>query len=221
MEVIKKKKETQTEVYKKIKEVAEENGFDKDNSSMLTLLLRPGSTMREKQLLKKVDELLSPLNRTYMAVVEPVLGEPELYNNAGYYYHENKPWYHVHILIQEFGLELRGLSTQWFNIVGKSSKRLFHCSHVKDSICATINYMTKWFEEKRDGYPQYHIHQHQQEEQHAELTIPYKPTEEILKQVEVKLPIWKRVFNKKSFSRVVSISWICFSLLLSSIRKLE
>lgn len=222
MEVISMRKETQKEVYNKIKEVVEYHGFKKENSSMITLLLQPGATDREEQLLKKVHRLLAPLNRTYAAVVEPVVGEPEIYELAEYYYHEHKPWFHVHILIQEEGKELRSLSSEWFKIIGKSTKRLFHCSHIKDSIASTVNYMTKYFEAKRDGNPCYHIYQVEQIDKYEEPTNDLVEAKEpVTVGTEPKVYKWFPWLKKKHAMKVLTISWICVSVFLSTIRKLE
>lgn len=143
---------TKTEAYLELKGLCDKYGFNKSNSSFLTLLLPPNSEIRQEAFLHLVKKLLHGFE--CIISIEPVVGFSETYANAHFKeYKDNLPFCHAHIIIKEKKYEVRVLKDDWFKLVGSSKKRLFHCTHLRETITSALDYMTKYFEKKYNASP--------------------------------------------------------------------
>lgn len=134
---------------------AQEHGIKTDNSATVTLLFKPGALCSIKEVQSKVELYLSNIKTPAVASIEPVLTErgeslPNLYRYAGFKNFELLPLYHVHILLIENKYEIREQRKKWERIIKCKRKNLFQCKYIETSIRQTTNYITKFFEEKRE-----------------------------------------------------------------------
>ena len=141
-------------VYKKFIDHCEEQVFKLDSSSELSLLVPAGMYISQQELLEMVEKFLEGFE--CIIVIEPVTKFSDCLLKAGYReYYDDLPSYHAHILIKEEKYEVRQLKEKWFELVGKSKKRLFHCEPILKTIPRYIHYITKFFEDKYDANPIY------------------------------------------------------------------
>ncbi len=134
---------------------AQKHGIKTDNSATVTLLFKPGALCSIKEVQSKVELFLSNIKTPAVASIEPVLTErgeslPNLYRYAGFKNFELLPLYHVHILLIENKYEIREQRKKWGRIIKCKRKNLFQCKYIETSIHQTTNYITKFFEEKRE-----------------------------------------------------------------------
>jgi hypothetical protein len=140
------------EIYRSFKSHCNVHGFSEENSSSLTLLVPAGTIISQGGLLNKLKKFLEGFE--CIIVVEPVIGLSDCLLKAGFKkYDDILPPFHVHVLIKEEKYEVRNLRDNWFALVGKSKKRLFHCEPVRETLSVYINYITKYWEEDRPGTP--------------------------------------------------------------------
>lgn len=141
-------------VYKEFKKHCEEYGFVEANSSSLTLLAPAGITIGEAEFLKLVKEFLN--GHECIVLIEPVTVLSDCLFRAGYkIYNDDLPQFHAHILIKDEKNHVRNLKEKWFDLVGASKKRLFHCEPIRTTILTYLDYITKFLEDKNDAKPTY------------------------------------------------------------------
>ncbi len=144
--------EPNVRAYKFIKDYCHANGLTKENLSMMTLLLPPGSVLRDHELMMLVERLLYKVEAKYIICIEPVLNNKDLYRKAGFNdYKDDLPWFHAHVLIEDQRLDMVSLRREWNLIVNSSNKKLFLCTPLESSLCTAMNYVVKFLEKQREG----------------------------------------------------------------------
>ncbi|HTO37601.1 MAG TPA: hypothetical protein VL021_04190 [Brumimicrobium sp.] len=157
-------------VYKEFKKHCEEHGFVKENSLELSLLVPAGTPVCKEELHKLVERFLE--GHEAIIVIEPVTKLTDCLLRAGYkQYSDDLPQYHVHILIKDENIHVGKLKEKWFELVGASKKRLFHCEPIRKEILDYLHYITKFFEDKYDAKPIYSFLIKKEEEQKKEVEI--------------------------------------------------
>jgi hypothetical protein len=155
---MKNKKQNQKEVYEIIKRTMIERGFQKDNTTVLTLLLPLNDLSNHSQLMRKVRRLFRDHELDIITVIEPVI-EPKgsspfrpKYYSSRYYHNINKflPMYHAHVIVRAAPEEICQMKSEWSRIVKSKRDELFRCEPIKKSIPELVNYVTKYWEEKRN-----------------------------------------------------------------------
>lgn len=149
-------KRDKNEVYKVVMDFCQENSFTKENSSFVTLLLPPGNFSTEQEVKIYLNSLVQEFDAPAIISIEPVipgndLGTMSLLKMYGKYRTELLPFYHAHILVKDDCLDSIVLRNKWNEIVGSKLQKLFRFGPVEKSIREVVNYITKFFEEKRGG----------------------------------------------------------------------
>jgi len=141
-------------VYKELLDHCDEHNFILNKSSELTLLVPVGSMMSKVKLLEMIEKFLEGFE--CIIVIGPISKFSNCLLRAGYKEHyDNLPPYYANILIKEEKYEVRQLKEKWFELVGKSKKKLFHCEPIVTTIPNYLNHITKDFEDKYETKPIY------------------------------------------------------------------
>jgi len=163
---MKRKKETQRVVYKRLMDTLEQQGFNKFNTCVLTLQLPINCLIKDKPFMNRINKLMKPLSVDYIAVIEPVLEtdgkntfRPNYYKTR-YYQNLNKilPMYHAHVIVKMTPEEMMKHKATWLKLCRSKQGCLFHCEPIKKTTSQLVNYVTKFYEDKRDFTPIHFIH---------------------------------------------------------------
>lgn len=158
-----KLKTEQQQVYNKIKNAMEKHRFEKWRTTVLTLLLPLNDFAKIGTLERRIRRLMNGKEFDYICVIEPVIIKegfdpfrPKLYSNR-YYQNSNKflPIYHAHLIVKAEPESLRDLKVEWQKIVRNKNSVLFRCEAQKKTTRELVNYLTKYYEEKRDSQPHF------------------------------------------------------------------
>jgi hypothetical protein len=198
-------------VYNVFKRHCKEHGFILKNSSELSLLVPAGMCIGKQELLEMVEKFLEGFE--CIIVVEPVTKFSDCLLRAGYkQYHDDLPPFHVHVVVKEEKYEVRQLKEKWFELVGKSKKRLFHCEPIRKGILEFLNYITKFFEDKYDANPIYNFLIKKVEQPKEEVEICHDEPVTILSRIKKTA---KSLFQKSKVSRFLYKFFICAMLLIT------
>lgn len=160
-----KKQLTQMEVYQEIKNAMVIAGFDKANTSVVTLQLPLNDFSTKEQLMLKVNKFMNCICADSIVVIEPVIEgdgfnpfRPDYNRNRNLIRHDKfLPMYHAHIVVKLPPEEMIAHKEKWLQIVKSKKSCLFHCEPIKKDIPHLVNYITKYFELKRDVEPLHQI----------------------------------------------------------------
>lgn len=147
---------TKKEAYNRTLEFAVAYGMTEDNSSTVTLLFQPGSSLLQEEVQTKALQFLDGIESPAVISIEPVLPKlneslPKLYRYAGFKNFQLLPLYHIHILLIEEKYEVRSQRKKWEGLIKCKQRNLFQCKYIETNIRTTSNYITKFFEEKNDN----------------------------------------------------------------------